>query len=295
MSRLVSVLFPPTCVLCGAPGLASGGGRDLCPGCAAELPHNRDCCFQCAVPFDSPMPFGTRCAACQRRPPPFETSLAAFRYEAAIPNLVGGAKFRGRLNLVRLLGQCLADRVREVDPPRPEVLMPVPLHRVSAAHPRLQPGPGDRARRRPGSGPADRSCLLLPQRCDPAAGRARRARTPSQYSRCLPRPGLAAVAPCRHPRRCRDDRKHRRRAEPGVAPGRGSADPDLGGRANPLILAGCHINLKRAVEPQRLKGRKGAQCLASMPLFAKRVNVVRIVNSCSSLRPLRLCGSKCRI
>jgi ComF family protein len=128
MSRLVSVLFPPTCVLCGAPGLTSGGGRDLCPGCATELPHNRDCCFQCAVPFDSPMPAETRCAACQRHPPPFETSLAAFRYEAAIPTLIGGAKFRGRLNLVRLLGQCLADRVREVDPPRPEVLMPVPLH-----------------------------------------------------------------------------------------------------------------------------------------------------------------------
>jgi ComF family protein len=74
------------------------------------------------------MPAGTRCAACQRRPPPFETSLAAFRYEAAIPTLIGGAKFRGRLNLVRLLGQCLADRVREVDPPRPQVLLPVPLH-----------------------------------------------------------------------------------------------------------------------------------------------------------------------
>jgi ComF family protein len=128
MSRLVSVLFPPTCVLCGAPGLPSGGGRDLCPGCAAELPHNRDSCPQCAAPFDSPMPAGTRCAACQRRPPPFESSLAAFRYEAAIPTLVGGAKFRGQLNLARLLGQCLADRVREADPPRPQVLLPVPLH-----------------------------------------------------------------------------------------------------------------------------------------------------------------------
>jgi ComF family protein len=42
--------------------------------------------------------------------------------------LIGGAKFRGRLSLVRLLGQCLADRVREVDPPRPQVLLPVPLH-----------------------------------------------------------------------------------------------------------------------------------------------------------------------
>lgn len=128
VSRLLTALFPPTCVLCGAPGLMSGGRRDICSGCAAELPHNRDACFQCAVPFDNPMPAGTRCAACQRRSPPFDTGLAAFRYEAAIPTLIAGAKFRGRLNLVRLLGQCLADRVREADPPRPQVLLPVPLH-----------------------------------------------------------------------------------------------------------------------------------------------------------------------
>jgi ComF family protein len=128
ISELVSGLLAPTCALCGAPGLMTGGGRDLCPGCAAELPHNRDSCLQCAVPFDSPMPAGTRCAACQRHPPPFDTSLAAFRYEGAIPTLIGGAKFRGRLNLVRLLGQCLAERVRELGPPRPEVLVPVPLH-----------------------------------------------------------------------------------------------------------------------------------------------------------------------
>ncbi|WP_373507328.1 double zinc ribbon domain-containing protein, partial [Thiocapsa sp.] len=43
----MSALLPPTCVLCGAPGLATGGWRDLCPGCAAELPHNRDSCLQC--------------------------------------------------------------------------------------------------------------------------------------------------------------------------------------------------------------------------------------------------------
>ncbi|NCC26685.1 MAG: ComF family protein [Gammaproteobacteria bacterium] len=127
-SRLMAALFPPTCVLCGAPGIATAGGRDLCPGCMAELPYNRDACIQCAIPFESPMPLGVRCAACQRHAPPFDTSLAAFRYETAIPSLVVGVKFRGRLNLARLLGQCLADRVREADPPRPEVLLPVPLH-----------------------------------------------------------------------------------------------------------------------------------------------------------------------
>jgi ComF family protein len=127
-ASLPSALFPPTCVLCGAPGLRMGGGMDLCAGCLAELPHNRACCVQCAIPFETPMPAETRCGHCQKQSPPFDLSLTAFRYEGAVAALVGGAKFGGRLNVLRLLGRCLADRVRESDAPRPEVVLPVPLH-----------------------------------------------------------------------------------------------------------------------------------------------------------------------
>lgn len=126
--RVLSALFPPSCVLCGAPGRESGGGRDLCAGCEAELPHNRESCGRCGLPFGGPMPPGALCPACQRRAPPFNLSLAAFRYEGAVAALVTGAKFHGRLNVARLLGECLADRVRELAPPRPDALVPVPLH-----------------------------------------------------------------------------------------------------------------------------------------------------------------------
>jgi ComF family protein len=125
---LISSLFPPTCVLCGAPGVATRGGMDLCVGCEAELPHNRECCARCAIPFDSPMPVGAQCGGCLTQPPPFDLSLSAFRYEGAVVTLVAAAKFRGRLNVVRLLGRCLADRVREAGLSRPEILLPVPLH-----------------------------------------------------------------------------------------------------------------------------------------------------------------------
>lgn len=122
---LLDTLFPPTCLLCGAPG---AHGRDLCAGCAAELPHNRLACPGCALPFDLPLPAGVLCGACQRRPPPFARALAALRYETPIPTLVGAAKFRGRLNHARLLGQLLADAARELPAPWPQVLVPVPLH-----------------------------------------------------------------------------------------------------------------------------------------------------------------------
>jgi ComF family protein len=150
---------------------------DLCPGCLMELPHNRDCCIQCAAPFGGPMPEGTRCAACQRRAPPFDLSLTAFRYEDAVPSLVAGAKFRGRLNLVRLLGQCLADRVREVGRPCPEVLLPVPLHaerlRTRGYNQALEIG---RVVGRELALPVDHASCVRSQRTTPQAGLDERAR-----------------------------------------------------------------------------------------------------------------------
>ncbi len=127
---LLSVLFPPTCVLCGAPGVA---GLDLCGGCAADLPGNRSCCARCALPFDGPIPEGTLCGPCQRRPPAFERCFAPLRYETPLPFLIGGLKFRGRLNIARLLGQYLAAAIGDLGTPLPEVLVPVPLHRARLA------------------------------------------------------------------------------------------------------------------------------------------------------------------
>jgi ComF family protein len=122
---LIEFLFPATCLLCGAPGEA---GRDLCAGCALDLPYNLSACARCARPFLIPLPDGAICGDCERRPPPFEACLTAFRYEGAIPFLITGAKFHGRLNAARLLGQCLAEHVRESADDWPEALLPVPLH-----------------------------------------------------------------------------------------------------------------------------------------------------------------------
>ncbi|NVZ08636.1 ComF family protein [Allochromatium humboldtianum] len=122
---LLDSLFPPTCLLCGAPGEA---GRDLCAGCALDLPYNLRACARCARPFLVPLPDGAICGDCERRPPPFDACLTAFRYEGAVPFLITGAKFRGRLNAARLLGQCLAEHVRESADDWPEALVPVPLH-----------------------------------------------------------------------------------------------------------------------------------------------------------------------
>ncbi|MBK1693447.1 phosphoribosyltransferase [Chromatium weissei] len=125
ISKLQSVLFPATCILCGAAGI---GDRDLCIECAAELPQNHNACWRCAQPFAIPKPPNTLCRRCQRLPPPFTRTFTAFRYQAAVPFLIIGAKFEGKLNFARLLGQCLTERVMNAAQPLPEVLIPVPLH-----------------------------------------------------------------------------------------------------------------------------------------------------------------------
>lgn len=123
IERAVSTLFPPVCVLCGAPGHE---GRDLCAGCWADLPHNRPCCQRCALPLDTGA--GEICGACLHSPPPFAVCHAPFRYEDPIAALVSGAKFHGRLNLARMLGESLGVFLAEREADRPGVIIPMPLH-----------------------------------------------------------------------------------------------------------------------------------------------------------------------
>lgn len=118
-------LIPPTCVLCGAPGSA---GLDLCAACRDELPRNRPACPRCALPLPAGMTPGTPCGACQHLPPPQTIAFVPYLYRDTIRALIAGAKFRGRLNLARLLGLCLAYSAREAGVARPDLILPVPLH-----------------------------------------------------------------------------------------------------------------------------------------------------------------------
>jgi ComF family protein len=122
-SAAAAWIYPPTCVLCGAPG---EDGLDLCAGCRADLPLIGPCCPRCALPLPT-APNGP-CGACLKRSPPFAACHAAFRYEDPLPTLVGGLKFRDRFNLIRLLGTLLAETLAGQPDARPDAIVPVPLH-----------------------------------------------------------------------------------------------------------------------------------------------------------------------
>ncbi|MBI3772328.1 MAG: ComF family protein [Gammaproteobacteria bacterium] len=113
-------LLPPTCVLCHGPGAA---GRDLCPGCEADLPYLKTACQHCAMP----LPVAGTCGACQQDPPPFATTRALFHYREPVDHLIQRLKFNRKLYVARLLGDLLAQQLAGVWP-RPDAIIPVPLH-----------------------------------------------------------------------------------------------------------------------------------------------------------------------
>lgn len=125
LPNIQDLLLPPRCLLCGDAG---AGGRNLCSGCLDDLPWNSPACWRCALPLPSDADAHNLCARCLRRAPPFDSALAALRYEPPLDFLVAGLKYRARLDHARLLGELLVHAVRQTDAPRPELLIPVPLH-----------------------------------------------------------------------------------------------------------------------------------------------------------------------
>ncbi|MEE4377771.1 MAG: ComF family protein [Candidatus Competibacteraceae bacterium] len=115
--------FPPTCLLCGAAG---EGDRDLCAGCAADLPLNSPACYCCAIPLAG----GTEllCGRCQQQPPHFSQAFVPLLYQPPVDFLIKALKFQGRLTVARLLGDWLSEALADRSNPLPQAIIPVPLH-----------------------------------------------------------------------------------------------------------------------------------------------------------------------
>lgn len=121
-----SILFPPHCLLCGAPG---NDGMELCLRCRNELPVNRLCCRQCALPLTATANQPRICGACIALPPAFDLCLTPFIYRTPLDSLISGFKFRQNLSNGRLLSQLLLAFLLKQGVEMPDLIIPVPLHR----------------------------------------------------------------------------------------------------------------------------------------------------------------------
>lgn len=110
------------CLLCAGPLKAARSA--LCPGCLADLPRIATGCLRCGRPLLLP----ALCGECAVRPPLYDRAIACFEYSAPIDSIIREFKYAGRLCWAPFLAQCLAATVQAAGSPRPDRLLPVPLH-----------------------------------------------------------------------------------------------------------------------------------------------------------------------
>lgn len=123
--RLQFAVFPPRCLLCGGRG-DGDGERDLCSGCAADLPRNRVCCARCALPLKTA---AALCGECIKREPPFASTFAPFEYAHPLDLLLVRLKFARNLAAGRVLAELALAAFVQNKISTPQAIVPVPLHR----------------------------------------------------------------------------------------------------------------------------------------------------------------------
>ena len=121
MYRVLSLLLPASCVLCGGRAMEH---LNLCSECLDDLPRMHEACRRCATPLvDSDI-----CERCTTSPPAFHRTLAAFRYLEPVDTLIQQLKFHKALAIAPTLGHLLRIRVEQAGMLDPECILPVPLH-----------------------------------------------------------------------------------------------------------------------------------------------------------------------
>jgi ComF family protein len=128
LRRTLSVwLLNPPCIACAAARteFAEALGADFCAACSQQLPWLEQACVRCGE-FNPARDANGQCPACLRKRPLVETLRAAFRYERPISDLLLQFKHRSDLAAGRALCALAAEKAAHW--PRPDVLIPVPLH-----------------------------------------------------------------------------------------------------------------------------------------------------------------------
>ncbi|HEY3962784.1 MAG TPA: double zinc ribbon domain-containing protein [Gaiellaceae bacterium] len=125
---LVDLIFPRSCVACGAPADL------LCAPCRERIRVLRSpSCGCCGAPTVWPV---ERCRECAGRRIAFTTARAAVAYTGPLPALVRGWKERGLRRAAELAVSLVAE---QLEPPAADVITPIPpdpaRQLVRATHP----------------------------------------------------------------------------------------------------------------------------------------------------------------
>ncbi len=121
--RLLDSIAPCHCALCGLP---TERDIELCLECEGELPWLTRSCRQCALPLMDKE--ALRCGACLSQPPAFDICIAACAYTPPLTTWLHAAKYQGDLPMLRVLAYLLRRALSAHNTPRPDLVVPMPLH-----------------------------------------------------------------------------------------------------------------------------------------------------------------------
>lgn len=116
---MFKLLLPHFCVICHKP---SHRERDLCLACENQLPFLKNACRICATPIPENNPI---CGQCLNQKNPFDQTIAVFKYEPPVSQMITGLKFSAKLHYAPLFGKLLAEKISN----KPEIIIPIPLHK----------------------------------------------------------------------------------------------------------------------------------------------------------------------
>jgi ComF family protein len=122
------LLFPPLCLGCER-RLESSRPPLFCPDCLAELVFIRSpCCHCCGIPFAAGVDHW--CGDCLARHYAFDFARSLFLYEPPLSLLIRSLKFGGHLTGLSTLGALTARSGLLGLFGEPDLILPVPLHRI---------------------------------------------------------------------------------------------------------------------------------------------------------------------
>jgi ComF family protein len=117
MRRMLTWMFRPQCVACGAVGAA------ICEACASSLVELGPACPRCAEPTGE---HALTCARCVRHPLPLERIVAPWRFGGPLASAIRRLKFTGANHIARGIAPLWAPLLAAAA--AGALVVPVPLH-----------------------------------------------------------------------------------------------------------------------------------------------------------------------
>ena len=123
VKNVLDWLYAPRCVLCTT---AIESPFPLCAECRDDLPRLSRQCPRCGRAYQG---IGI-CGQCQYKSPAFDLAIAPFHYGSPLNRLIHQFKYQNQLHYAGVLGELLRQEVEARLVDFPDVIIPVPLHRL---------------------------------------------------------------------------------------------------------------------------------------------------------------------